>query len=287
VIRLVAFDLDGTVLSRQNEFSDSSVNAIRDLISAGVNVASVSGRNVQKSRQPFAAIDGFPERIHIGSYNGALVLTPEGPEKLRLISDSRLTDEQVAELVAFIEEMRVDFIFCNSEMSNGIVTDTYMVNRESESTRDLERQVSIKLALDEDLFGKVKSGELKDPPKLVMLVAGGRRDAILEALRNRMGDRYYIARVETDRIEIMDSKVNKAEALGRLADLCGVSIDEVMAIGDGDNDLPMLGAAGTGVLMGNADEETRKTATTLGVEIGKRFDEEGFSEAVRRHALGR
>jgi|GEM_PF-4964955 len=37
----------------------------------------------------------------------------------------------------------------------------------------------------------------------------------------------------------------------------------------------------------NADEETRKTATTLGVEIGKRFDEEGFSEAVRRHALGR
>lgn len=283
MIRLVAFDLDGTVLSRTNEISDRSVETIRGLVEAGVNVASVSGRNVQKSRQPFAEFEGLPERIHVGSYNGALVLTPEGPEKLRLISDSRLTDTQVAELIAFIEEMESDFIFCQSEMADGIVTDTYRVNRESDSTRDLEGQVGIKLAVDAGLLERVKSGDLKDPPKLVLLTGDSRRDAILADLQKRLGEKYYIARVETDRIEIMDRAVNKAEALKRLADLCGVSMSEVMAIGDGDNDLPMLGEAGVGVLMGNADEKTQESAVELGVKIAPAFDEEGFSEAVKEY----
>jgi Cof subfamily protein (haloacid dehalogenase superfamily) len=284
-IRLVAFDLDGTVLSRDNRISDASVKTIREMVASGIHVASVSGRNVQKSRQPFRELDGLPEKIHIGSYNGALVLTPEGPDRLRLIADQRLSCEHVAELIAFIEEVDTDFIFCQSEMDDGIVTDTYVVNRESDSTRDLERQVSIKLAVDADLLPRVKAGELKDPPKMVLITGQDRRDDILRQLRDRMEDRCYVARVETDRIEIMDSEVNKAEALKRLAETCGVTMDEVMAIGDGDNDLPMLGAAGTGVLMGNADVETQKEAVGLGATIGRRFDEEGFSAAVKELVL--
>lgn len=286
MIRLVAFDLDGTVLSRDNRISETSVKTIRDLIAAGVNVASVSGRNVQKSRQPFTEMTGIPEKILIGSYNGAMVLTPEGPEKLRLIYDERLSGEQVQELASFIEEVDSDFIFCNSSLTDGIVTDTYFINRESDSSRDLERQVSIKLALDENLMQRVKSGELMDPPKLVLLTGErGRRDDIMQELRDRTDGRYYIARVEADRIEIMDASVDKARALDALAKTCGITMEEVMAIGDGDNDLPMLGAAGVGVLMGNADAEAQEDATELGVRVAGRFDEEGFSEAVREFVL--
>ena len=57
-------------------------------------------------------------------------------------------------------------------------------------------------------------------------------------------------------------------------------------IGDGDNDLPMLEAAGLGVLMANADEETRRDAADLGLETVASQAEDGFSEAVNRFVLG-
>jgi hydroxymethylpyrimidine pyrophosphatase-like HAD family hydrolase len=59
-----------------------------------------------------------------------------------------------------------------------------------------------------------------------------------------------------------------------------------MAIGDGDNDLPMLEAAGLGVLMANADADTRDAAARMGVQATDGQDADGFTKAITRYALG-
>ena len=83
----------------------------------------------------------------------------------------------------------------------------------------------------------------------------------------------------------MHRDVDKARALEAIAGACGVQVSETMAVGDGSNDLPMLAAAGRGVLLGNADEPTREAAASQDVLIGAHFDDEGFAQAVSA-ALG-
>ena len=56
-----------------------------------------------------------------------------------------------------------------------------------------------------------------------------------------------------------------------------------IAIGDGDNDLPMLRAAGIGVLMGNAKPEVRRLAEGAHIEVGPSLEEEGFSATISRY----
>jgi hydroxymethylpyrimidine pyrophosphatase-like HAD family hydrolase len=81
----------------------------------------------------------------------------------------------------------------------------------------------------------------------------------------------------------MHPEVNKAVALRKLCEACNVSPSQALAIGDGDNDLPMLREAGIGVLMGNADPLTRKTADAAGVGMAESLAEDGFSRTVARY----
>ena len=64
-----------------------------------------------------------------------------------------------------------------------------------------------------------------------------------------------------------------------------VDMENTLTVGDGDNDLPMLREAGVGVLMGNADDETRASADTSGVVHCPSLEEEGFSRTIEQYVL--
>lgn len=81
-------------------------------------------------------------------------------------------------------------------------------------------------------------------------------------------------------LDILPSGCSKAAALEHLAGLRGCTIDDVLAIGDNWNDLPMLQAAGHAVLMGNAPQELRQLATSHGWTIGRTNDEDGVAVAI-------
>ncbi|MCE2448086.1 MAG: HAD hydrolase family protein [Candidatus Latescibacteria bacterium] len=79
--------------------------------------------------------------------------------------------------------------------------------------------------------------------------------------------------------------MNKGVALRTLIERIGGSTDRVLAVGDADNDLPMLRAAGIGVLLGNAKDEVKAAVAGDGVRIGPSFAEDGFAKMVREYAL--
>ena len=119
-----------------------------------------------------------------------------------------------------------------------------------------------------------------------MVPGEARRDEVLVDFRAAFGDRLYAARTDRDRIEVMHPDVNKSIAIGAIAESAGVSLAETLAIGDGDNDLPMLASAGIGALMGNADEETRRDAEGQGIVSIPGIEEDGFSAAIQRYVFG-
>ena len=81
-------------------------------------------------------------------------------------------------------------------------------------------------------------------------------------------------------LDILPAGCSKASAIADLAALRGCTMADVLAIGDNWNDLPMLGAAGSAILMGNAPEELLRMAATEGWTIGPTNDQDGVATAL-------
>ena len=281
-VRLVAFDLDGTLLDNQGRMSSGSVEALRRLARAGIEMASISGRNVGKSLAPF--LPDLRPALHVGSYNGAIVLGDGADNERPLLHEQRLPEDGFPDLLDFIGDCRVNFIYCRCEADGCGLNEAYLTDEKTEWIGNLVQMTGVNIVLDADLLARARA--FVPPPKMIVLPGPQRREEVFEGMGSAFGQRFYLARTGDDRIEIMHPEVNKAVALREICDACGVSPSQSLAIGDGDNDLPMLRAAGVGVLMGNADSLTRESATEAGVRMCESLEDEGFSKTLARYVPG-
>ena len=99
-------------------------------------------------------------------------------------------------------------------------------------------------------------------------------------LEHRCRGGVYVAWAAPQLLEVMPATANKGAALERLACRLGVPLAQTLAIGDGNNDLPMLRLAGCGVLMANAEPEVRAAALAAGLLVAPDVDDQGFSRAL-------
>jgi len=136
---------------------------------------------------------------------------------------------------------------------------------------------------DARLIERIRTGELGPPPKIMLFTEASQHDRTMAALRERLCGQIYIAWAVRTMLEIMPPEADKGAALQALCEATGVPLEETLAIGDGNNDLPMLRQAGAGVLMGNAEPETRAAVENTGVRLARPFAEDGFAGAVREY----
>lgn len=280
MIKLVAFDMDGTILDEESRLSQESLRTIERLLERGIAVASNSGRSIRRSQEPLAPWPDVASALYVGGYNGGVAVSNVRDGHRRLLHEERLDAELFRELVAFSQEGDFNLICCLCEQDGDGLREAY---RHSHSVDGLEVFGGPGFVHDEKLYAHCLSGEIAAPPKIMMVTGEARRDAVIEAMRARWGERIYATWSIPDRIEIMPPHVDKALALRALAREVGVTLEETLAIGDGDNDLPMLRAAGIGVLMGNAKPEVRRLAEEAHIEMGPSLEEEGFSATISRY----
>ena len=285
---MLAYDLDGTVVNDVNEVSDASLLALRKVVDRGIAVASISGRNVEKSLEPFAAVPAIQRAAYLGCYNGAMVLScaSDGDGRRQILHEQRLSTDVCLEVGEYIARRDLNVVFCSCAVDGSGVQEVYVADRDSDSVRALAVLVGLDIPIHPGIVDRIRSGETDVPPKLLVLPGAGARDEILAEMRQMLGPRAYLARTGDDRIEVMHPEVNKAFALDAICRAIGSEPEEAVVIGDGDNDLPMLKAAGLGVLMANADEATRSDAAGLGLVTVASQAEDGFSDAVNRFVLG-
>ena len=77
MINLVTFDMDGTVLDSESRLAASAVEAIAALVARSIPTASVSGRSIRRSLEPFVEHPELVRSLYMGGYNGAVVVGPE------------------------------------------------------------------------------------------------------------------------------------------------------------------------------------------------------------------
>ncbi|HUY10623.1 MAG TPA: Cof-type HAD-IIB family hydrolase, partial [Candidatus Dormibacteraeota bacterium] len=236
-IALVAFDLDGTLLGRDLRISPRVREAIDRMHQRGVRGCIATGR-MYRATLPFVRELGFTAPTIC--YQGAWIVDS--------VLDRRLFDCPIAApLVAEI----IDALDGSDAHLQLYESDIYLCERANRFSDLYARLSGV-----EPLIRPLREYFMGRSATKAVVVADPKDARALEVkLQSIFGERLYITRSYPEFVEMLDPRVDKGDALRKVAEGLDIPLDRVMAIGDAWNDLPLLEAAGFGVAMGNAPQE--------------------------------
>jgi Cof subfamily protein (haloacid dehalogenase superfamily) len=283
-IRLLALDLDGTLLNSRGELSQRNRDAIQAARAASVRVAVVTGRRFRDAR-PLALELGLD--VPVISHNGALT---KHARSLETVNATLLPLSAAREVLRVGRETGSDTMVSDDPDGKGVLVYDCI----SENNQALAKYIawSRRIHGDEadDAVRQVPSLEeyLDHPP--VHISFSGRCEpmkAFRALLEKEIGDAIRVLSTEYLRqdftlLDVLNPLASKGIGVAAAADEYGFSPNEVMAVGDNYNDLEMLQFAGTGVLMGNADPTLRQHGE---FHITASNDEDGVAVAIEQFIL--
>ncbi|MGI5921374.1 MAG: Cof-type HAD-IIB family hydrolase [Syntrophomonadaceae bacterium] len=266
-IKLVALDLDDTLLDNSLKISQECVNTIREVRAGGVIVTLATGRAF-KSALPYARqldID-----VPLITYQGAWVKNSLSGEELY---NRPVPRDLAREVMEFFRSRDVHY--------HTYFNDNLTIESLSEEARYYIGIAGVEPVMVPSLVDALDEGEA-----LKILAVSFAEEQLLameSELQERFGSNLHITRSKPYFLEIMDARATKADALQVVAGRYGIKRNEVLAVGDSYNDLAMIKWAGIGVAMGNACEEIKNLADF----VTSSNEEEGVAEALQRLILKR
>jgi Cof subfamily protein (haloacid dehalogenase superfamily) len=259
--KLVAFDLDDTLLQPGGTLSARSVNALRELHQRGVIVTLASGRMLA-TMLPFVEVLGFNPALV--SFNGAQVnLSSDQPPLFHCPVPAPLA-EQILDY-AHERHLHVHFYHANRLFASRI--DDWQAQTYRELTgADLELEPSF-----EHLRGQAAT-------KMLIADTEEKIAELLADCQERFGHELTITRSKPIFLEFLHPSVNKGEGFKALCAQLNIALEETAAFGDAYNDLEMLRATGHAVAMENAYDEVKGVAK----EICPSNTKDGVAQTIER-----
>ncbi|AMB98961.1 haloacid dehalogenase [Aerococcus urinaehominis] len=250
MIKLIAIDLDGTLLTDDKQISARNVASISQAIDQGVHVVITTGRPIE-AIQAFNQILGTDNDAHYSvTYNGGLVLNNGSKD---VIADRHLTKDQVQAIYQACHELDLPLVAVGLDQvyafpdplaypSNYHKTMPFLPFNEQDPTSLTSQDLVFKcvVATDSDHLAQ-------QLPKLDSELLAG----------------LSVMRSHPHQLEFMPLGIDKAYGLARLAERLDLTADQVMAIGDEENDLAMLQWAGEAVVMANGRDDIKAYATYI------------------------
>jgi Cof subfamily protein (haloacid dehalogenase superfamily) len=285
MIKLLALDLDGTLLNSHGGISPENKNAIRRAEESGVLVTIATGRRFRDAR-PVAAEIGF--NAPIVTHNGALV---KNAETLETLDVSLIGDATVREIIEAGQRLGGDALVSADPHGEG----TMLYDNVSETNLPLRKYI----AWAERLHGREAGDSVRHVANLFDVIgdndvihisfSGGceRMAEMYEFLQTKLGDSVNILatiypQLDFTLLDVLPPATSKASGVGKLAARHGLGRENVMVCGDNFNDLEMLEFAGTPVVMGNAAAELREREDFYTTASN---DEHGVAVAIERFIL--
>ncbi|MDP2743679.1 MAG: Cof-type HAD-IIB family hydrolase [Dehalococcoidia bacterium] len=258
--RLVALDLDDTLLGRDLVFSSKAKRAIQRVKEIGVLVTLATGRMFQ-SALPFA--QELEITLPLICYQGALVRDPISRE---VLFHRPVPLEQARQVIEMARHWGLHV--------NAYVDDELYVERITPEAERYVRIARVPLHPVGDLLAFLKS----PPTKVVIVSEEATIDHVMGELRAVFGSSLYITKSLPMFCEIAHSECNKGTALAFLASYLHIPQEETVALGDGLNDLEMIQWAGLGIAMTHAPLEVQAAAEWVTGSL----QEDGAAQALER-----
>lgn len=285
MIKLLALDLDGTLLNSRGKISEENKTAIRQAEDKGVLVTIATGRRFRDA-QPVALEIGF--NAPIVTHNGALL---KFAESLKTVEFSLLSDETVHEILRVGKAFGGDALVSADPHGKG----TMLYDTVSDENIPLKKYIAWAKTLhgadaEESVRHVEKLEEIVEKIEVVHVSFSGGCASMLEMqqiLQAELCDSVNILatiypRLDFTLLDILPPDASKGIGVEKLALLNNLTHENVMVCGDNFNDLEMLEFAGTPVVMGNAAPELKEREgfyTTLSNE------ENGVAAAIEKFIL--
>jgi Cof subfamily protein (haloacid dehalogenase superfamily) len=250
-IRLLASDIDGTLLNPQFQISEDDLTALRRAHAAGIEIVLVTGRR-HTFALPIAQQLGFD--LWLISSNGAVTRSLSGETFHRGL----MPREICLELCGAMQEFRGSTVLTFDKEVKGAIVLEHLDDLNVSIRRWLEKNMAYI-----EFVVPIEKALISDPVQAMFCGSMARMSQALSALhRGGMDNRITILRTEypardLSMIDVLNAGCSKGHALRRWAAHRGFHREEVMAIGDNHNDVEMLEFAGHPVIMGNACDELR------------------------------
>jgi Cof subfamily protein (haloacid dehalogenase superfamily) len=260
-IKLLAIDLDDTLIGQDLHVSSRNRAAIRRAIRAGIIVTLATGRTFTTTL-PIAERLGLHHTL--ACFQGALM---RGRRKI--LTSRTLPPQYYLDIIKF--GLRHGVQQCVYALDHDTVFFQRPLNRYGKEYLDRIEQVrQISLV-------NLATYPFPHPPIKVMFIASPEKVVRLEALAKRKwGSALYVTQTRTNLLEFLHPQVNKGFALRYLANHYHLPMSQTAAIGDGYNDIPMFAAAGVSFAVKNASRYVEEAAD----HVVASWDQDGVAEAI-------
>lgn len=256
MIRAAFFDIDGTLVSfRTHEISAKSLESLRKLREKGVRLFIASGRHLLIMDN----LADFPFDGYV-CMNGALIFVGG-----KVIWRHPLDAEDAADIIGEVERRSIP---CAAFCENSVVMNC---------CNDVARRAFEMIRLPIPELTPLKAAESSPIYQMTVFVDRREEEEYLSPLMRRTSStRWHPAFTD-----LIPDDLSKAEGIDRVISQLGIGPDEVIAFGDGGNDIEMLRYAGIGVAMGNAADDVKANADYVTSSV----DEEGVAAALEHFGL--
>lgn len=272
-IKLIALDLDGTLLDDHKKLSEANLQALSKCVEHGIWVVPCTGR----------AVDGVPNEVkeipgvrYAITTNGAVIYDMEKEEAL---DTCMIPFEEALDLLYFIDSHHVMY---DPYIERRGITEPRFYNHLSDYGLSDELKIMVQKTRDvyPSIIEYVKQTH-KPVEKINLFFANMAERAQIRAELDKR-DNILVTSSIPNNLEINAPGATKGEAIRRLADRLGIGYEQTMAIGDGENDITMIRMAGVGVAMDNGINQLREEADY----ITETNEKSGVASAINHIIFG-
>ncbi|MEO6924974.1 MAG: HAD family hydrolase [Bryocella sp.] len=292
-MKLIAIDMDGTLLGSDGRVSERNRAALLGAEAAGIEVVIATGRRHCYAMHVLEEV-GLRQGSALVSSNGTVVRTLGAELLQRTHMELDVARALCAHMQGFRKTLVLTFdcVGADGEDTRGAIV--------VEDLPALEAAIGRWVSVNEEYIAEVRPLEkaLEGEPPIQMMLCGSLEQ--MEEAQALMLELPWVTAMDEGEVEgakivlhrtvyparnlclldVLPAGCSKASALREVADSRGIAMSEVMAIGDNWNDVPMLEAAGRAVVMANAPTELIALAVERGWRVGLSNDEDGVAEAV-------
>ncbi len=259
--KLIALDMDGTLLNSEKKVSDKTKEALKYATDKGVKVVIATGRPIDGVERYLEELDLVSENDYVLSFNGALVRNAK-------------TKEAITRDV--IKGSDYKYLY---EISKDLGVNIHAFSLYGCHTPKMSKYSEVEAELNEINIGIKPVEEVDSEEDIVKVMMVDEPEILDKAVRNlpkEVYNKYTVVRSTPYFLEFLSKSCNKGEGLRKLAEYLNIKQDEIIACGDAENDHHMIEYAGLGVAMGNGTEETKKIANF----ITKTNNEDGIAHVI-------
>lgn len=267
-IRLIAIDVDDTLLNSKGEILPSTISAIKEAVSQGIKIVLCTGRPLVGISHFLQQLGLFGDDQYVITYNGAVIETIAG----RVIAKHLVDNDHYRQMTKFGQQHKIPFNVLDEDGT--IYTADLDVNAIT-VVQAWENSAGILIRKPDELPAdfQITKGLFVGNEKLL--------DAIEPLVKENFSQDLYVVRAARNFLELMHPGVNKGQALKDLATNLKFDAHEVMALGDEGNDIAMFDYAGTAISMGNGSDLAKKHADF----VTGTNDEDRLADAIKKYVL--